>query len=117
MNGRVLALTALVGLLGLAALAYVMLNYLATPLFQVTNATEGPVKLTAYWRDHYRDLGELAAGGTLRFSVNDEAALSFRARLANGEQLVSKEIYFTSGTRVITEVATTGITLRYAFEQ
>jgi hypothetical protein len=100
-------------LVGLGALAYLAAPYLATPRFSVLNATRNPVQVTAYWRNESKLLGTIAPNQEVEFTVNAEAAISFKAKYENGKEVASEGMYFTSGTSIEAKITGTAIELRY----
>ena len=48
-----------------------------------------------------------------RFSIDDEAAMSFTVRYASGEKIKSEPLYFTSGMKVIAGISSDGIEVGY----
>jgi hypothetical protein len=100
-------------LLGVAFLAYLAAPYFATPKFTVLNGSDKPVQVVACWREETKNLGTIAPGQKVEFVVSAEAAMSFKARFANGKELASEEIYFTSGTAVAADISESDIKLQY----
>jgi len=98
---------------GIASFASIVAPYMAPPTFNVNNSSGEPVQVTAYWREKNRNLGEIAPGQKVEFEVNDEAAISFKARYPNGKELRSREIYFTTGITIQAEVTELGIEVNY----
>lgn len=88
-------------------------SYMTTPTFSVSNFSDAPIQVTAYWREKSRDLGEIAPGQKVEFEVNDEATISFKAKYPNGKELKSREIYFTSGIAIQAEVTESGIEVNH----
>lgn len=71
----------------------------ATPTFTVTNKSEVNMQVTAHWRQEVKGLGELTPSDEVQFTVNDEAAMVFKAVKPDGSVLSSEPaVYFTSGT-------------------
>ncbi len=100
-------------LLGLAFLVYWGTPFFATPKFSVVNGSDKPVQVVAYWRNESKGLGTLSPSQKVEFVVNAEAAMSFKAKFANGKELASDEIYFTSGTSVEANISESAIKLEY----
>ena len=84
-----------------------------TPKFSVVNGSDKPVQVVAYWRNESKGLGTLSPSQKVEFVVNAEAAMSFKAKFANGKELASDEIYFTSGTSVEANISESAIKLEY----
>jgi hypothetical protein len=86
-------------ILAIGALAYWVAPHVTTPKFIVKNQANVPVKVTAYWKEKSKDLGELSPGAIIEFEVTDEAAMAFKVIYPNGAVAASSPaIYFTSGT-------------------
>lgn len=97
-------------ILAIGALLYIATPYVATPKFIVKNMASTPVIVTAHWRTHTKDLGELAPDTSIEFEVNDEAAMLFNAIHPNGRISDSSPgVYFTSGTLVYAVITDTEI--------
>jgi hypothetical protein len=113
-NRRVLFGVASFFLVGLAILAYLAAPYVAPPKFIVANTSDKPVLVIAYWRSESKNLGTIAPSQKVKFRVNAEAAMSFKAKFANGKELTSDGIYFTSGISIEANITESDIKLRYA---
>ena len=92
--------------------------YLATPLissptFNINNKTSENIKITAYWRNKEKDLGEIKSSSTYVFNVSDEAAMKFKVKYLNGKELESKEIYFNSGLVINVNILSDSIEVNY----
>ena len=93
----------LIGITILSAFAVGALAFLAAhmakPEFKVTNDSNVSVEVSAHWREKTKILGKLDPGAELKFEVNDEAAMEFKATRPDGSVLTSAPpVYFTSGT-------------------
>ena len=86
------------------------------PAFEVVNTTTQPVFVVAEWRNEEKELGNIAPMSSYEFSVNDEAAMKFRARYPRGAETESEPIYFTSGVQVIATITSDAIKVRYDHE-
>jgi hypothetical protein len=67
------------------------------PRFRISNDSTQNVAVTAIWRDQIRDLGAIEPGSTMSLTVRDEASMVFKVRYADGRELNSTPVYFTSG--------------------
>lgn len=85
--------------------------------FLIANETPYPVSVVAAWRNQIDDLGAIPPSTTYRFSLRDEAAMTFTAQYPDGRQMESEEIYFTAGTGVVATITESGIQVRYDFER
>ena len=86
------------------------------PAFEVVNTTTQPVFVVAEWRNEEKELGNIAPMSSYEFSINDEAAMKFRARYPRGAETESEPIYFTSGVQVIATITSDAIKVRYDHE-
>ena len=55
------------------------------------------MSVTAKWRDQSRDLGAIEPGSTISLTVRDEASMVFTVRYADGREIDSTPVYFTTG--------------------
>lgn len=108
--------------LTLAALAYLaILLILAAPLFidsgveLVNNATDA-VSVVAVWRGNQKKVDGILQGNSRRFSINDEGAVKFRVRYADGRERESEPVYFSSGITLIVTISEHSVKVRYASE-
>jgi hypothetical protein len=67
------------------------------PKFRVFNGTSQSVAVTAKWRDQSRNLGAIESGSTISLTVRDEASMVFSVQYADGREIDSTPVYFTSG--------------------
>lgn len=104
---------AVVVIVCVGALVYIAAPYLTTPTFSVSNSSASPVSVIAFWRDKSKDLGLIAPGEVIEFEVNDEAAIKFKAKYSSGKEVISEEMYFSSGLSIDATVTETGIELNY----
>lgn len=96
---KILIVIALLAALAAGTLAFLTAPYVATPVFTVTNDSSVSVEVTAHWREEAKSLGILKPGDKLKFEVNDEAAMEFKATKPDGKVLTSAPpVYFTTGT-------------------
>jgi len=79
------------------------------PSFRISNDSTQNVAVTARWRDQSRDLGTIEPGSTLSLTVRDEASIVFNVRYADGRDIDSKPVYFSSG--IITNVSISGASI------
>lgn|GEM_PF-2212203 len=94
-------------------LAFLAAPYVATPVFTVTNDSNVSVEVSANWREETKYLGKLNPGAELKFEVNDEAAMEFKATKPDGSVLTSvPPVYFTSGTSTAAVVKESSIEVR-----
>ncbi len=83
------------------------------PSFRIVNRSGEPIHVVAEWLDEKKEIGEMVPMAAYEFSVNGEAAMTFRVSYADGVKLVSEPIYFSSGTRIIATINRETIKLRY----
>ena len=86
------------------------------PEFEVINRSSETVSVFAAWRGGERDIGEILPQSSHRFSVDDEAAMTFRVRFSSGREIESEPLYFTRGTKVIATISRDGMEVRYDFD-
>ncbi|MCW5586868.1 MAG: hypothetical protein KIS75_12105 [Chromatiales bacterium] len=86
------------------------------PEFEVINRSSETVSVVAAWRGSERDIGEILQQSSHRFSVDDEAAMTFVVRFSSGKEIESEPLYFTRGTKIIATITGDGIAVRYDFE-
>ncbi|HPE80476.1 MAG TPA: hypothetical protein PKZ35_10755 [Gammaproteobacteria bacterium] len=86
------------------------------PEFEVINRSSETVSVFAAWRGSERDIGEILPQSSHRFSVDDEAAMTFKVRFASGREIESEPLYFTRGTKVIATISRDGMEVRYDFD-
>jgi hypothetical protein len=108
-------------LAGVAVVLFTALLVVATPYFsdagfEVVNDSSDAVTVVAAWRNRERDLGTTQPGGSFRFGLDDEGAMTFRVRYADGREAENEPIYFTSGTKVIAMISDSGVDVRYDFD-
>ena len=108
-------------LAGVAAFFFAALLILAIPSFsdagfELVNGSADAVSVVAAWRNRGKDLGTIQPGKSFRFSLSDEAAMTFRVRYADGGELGNEPIYFTSGTKVIAMIYDSSVDVRYDFD-
>jgi len=90
-----------------------VIPHLVDPSFIVMSDATKNVDIRAEWRDKKLHIGILKPGSKYTFSVSDEAAMKFIVTYPNGDEIESKEIYFTSGTVVYSKVSDSSITVNY----
>lgn len=86
---------------------------LSSPTFNIKNNTLEKVRVTAYWRNEEKDLGEIKPSSSFKFNVSDEAAMKFKVKYNNGKTLESKEIYFSSGLVINVNISSNSIEVNY----
>ncbi|MDZ7752787.1 MAG: hypothetical protein U5S82_14230 [Gammaproteobacteria bacterium] len=99
-----------------AIFAAVVASALQDARFEVVNASGEVAEVTALWRDRRRELGRVAPGQRLGFTVDDEGGMAFAARFPSGRTLASEPVYFTDGTAVIVTVGDGGMDVRHDFD-
>ena len=67
------------------------------PRFKISNESAGNVAVTAKWRDQVRNLGDIEPGSTISLTVRDETSMVFLVRYADGTEMNSEPVYFSSG--------------------
>lgn len=70
------------------------------PQCYIANDSSDDININAIRRDKIRDLGTVKVGSSTSFTVRGEDYLVFAVRYADGREIESKPIYFTSGTTV-----------------
>lgn len=90
-------------ILGLFVLFYMLAPQASR--FIVANVDSEPVRVTAHWRGQTRDLGRIAPGKRVEFSLKDEAAMSFEIIRENGTGVNTSAVYFTNGLTVHVEIS------------
>lgn len=84
--------------------------------FEVVNESRHVVRVSAYWRDQSKEIGPVPPSSSVKFNVNDEAAMEFSGRFPDGREAVTEQIYFTGGVGVIATVTETGFEVKYDHE-
>ena len=107
---RILEITGALFLLGLLAL---FLPTIFNPVFVVHNNTREPVQVVAEWREQSKNIGQIDGMSAERFTVNDEAAMTFNISYVDGRQAVSDPIYFSNGLKVIATIEDDSVAVRY----
>ena len=109
-------------ILGLVAVIAISSTFLfvrqfgQNPKFFIANNAAQAVTVVAEWRDKARDLGVIESGARLPLIVRDEASMVFRVRYADGREVESKPIYFTSGMTVNVDIAADGVIVKHDFD-
>lgn len=83
--------------------------------FRLANDTTKNVNVTAIWLGKSRDLGVVKAGSHRPVTVRGEAAMVFAVRYADGREIESKPVYFTSGTTINVRISKDSIDVSYDF--
>jgi hypothetical protein len=73
------------------------------------------VTVTANWLERSKDLGIVKAGSVKPITVRGEAAMVFSMRYADGREIESKPVYFTSGTTISVVISENSIDVKYDF--
>ena len=83
------------------------------PEIEVLNSTEEAVSVIATWRTTARNIGKIDAGSSYLFSVDDEAAISFKVNYGDGKEIETEPLYFTNGINIIAEITQDSVEVRY----
>lgn len=108
--------------LGVALVALVsfgvamVVPFLKAPTFEVVNQSQQVVYVYAYWLNKRKELGPIQPSSSYKFNVTGEAAMKFTRRYPDGQEIESKEIYFTGGIGVIATITEKGIEVKYDHE-
>lgn len=86
------------------------------PEFVVVNSSSEAVSVVATWRSNEKQIGRIQSMSSHRFSVDDEAAMTFKVRYTSGKEVESEPLYFTRGIKVIATISSAGIEVRYDHE-
>jgi len=103
----------IVVILVIAAIVFVLPSF-TEARFVLNNQSSQAVRLTAFWRDQHKKLGEIVPGAQQEFSVDDEAGMHFSAEFADGSSITSEPIYFTSGVTILVDISATQIHMTYS---
>ena len=108
-------------LTALAAMFFVALLVLAVPSFfdpefEVFNNASEAVSVVATWRNNEKNIGRIEPGSWSRFSVNDEAAMTFTVLYNGGRKVETAPLYFSRGFKVIVTISADGVETRYDHE-
>ena len=95
---------------------FIVAPQFADSKFTVINQSPEAVNITVFWRDQKFETGSVKPKARYVFTLDDESAVRFTARLKNGNLLESQPIYFTSGTSIIVTVNETDIEVAYDFK-
>lgn len=79
------------------------------PRFQISNHSAQAVTVTVTRRDKSRDLGAIEAGSRISLTARDEALMVFTVLYADGREIESQPIYFTSGIVVNVIISQDGV--------
>jgi len=83
------------------------------PEFKVINNASEAVSVVAVWRDRKKNIGNIDPMSSIKFSVDDEAAMTFRVHYISGTEIETEPLYFTSGIKVIVTISQDDIEVRY----
>ena len=86
------------------------------PKFEVVNNFPEAVSVVATWGSNVKDIGRIEPMSSHQFSLDDEAAITFKVRYSSGREVESEPMYFTSGSKVVATISRNGIEMRYDFE-
>jgi len=100
------------GILFFAGLAILATPSFFDPEFEVKNISPGIVSVVAIWRGNEKNIGEIQPMSSYIFSINDEAGIKFRVTYADNKTIESKEMYFTSGIKIVTVIT---VEVKYDF--
>jgi hypothetical protein len=81
--------------------------------FRIKNNSMDNVNVTAIWLERRKDLGTIKTGATRPITVRGEAAMVFAVRFADGREIESKPVYFTSGTTINVSISEDGVDVSY----
>jgi uncharacterized protein (UPF0333 family) len=81
--------------------------------FRIANNSTQNVNVTATWLERSKDLGIVKAGSLIPITVRGEAAMVFAVRYADGREIESKPVYFTSGTAINVRISEDSVDVRY----
>ena len=82
------------------------------PRFQVSNKSSQAVNVTVARQDKSRDLGTIEAGSQISLTARDESSLVFTVKYADGREIESQPVYFTSGVAVNVTIRQDGIDVK-----
>lgn len=99
----------------------VALVILAAPSFfdpeiEIVNRTPEAVSVIATWRNTEKNIGQIEPMSSYQFSVDDEAAMVFKVRYPDGNEIETEPLYFSSGLKVLAEITSDGVSVRYDHE-
>jgi hypothetical protein len=86
------------------------------PRFNIINDSAQNMTVTATWRNQTRDLGTIESGSTISLTVRDEASMVFYVRYADGREMVSAPVYFTSGVTIDVSISEDSIDVQHNFD-
>ena len=98
------------------ALAVFSIPSFFDPEFVLVNHSSKEVSVTATWRDREKQIDGIGSMSSYRFSVDDEAAIIFKVRYANGREAETEPRYFTHGIEVIVTISDEKVEVRYGHE-
>jgi hypothetical protein len=94
--------------------AYIVVGgFTLGPRFDITNNSVQNVTVTAAWRNQSRDLGIIESGSTISLTVRDEASMVFNVRYADGSEMASEPVSFTSGETINVSISEDGIDVQH----
>lgn len=97
--------------------AYIVVGgFTLGPRFNITNNSTQNVTVTATWRNQTRDLGIVESGSTISLTVRDEASMVFNVRHADGREMASEPVSFTSGVTIDVSITEDDIDVQYNAE-
>ena len=97
--------------------AYIVVGgFTLGPRFNITNDSAQNVTVTATWRNQSRDLGIIESGSTISLTVRDEASMVFNVRYADGREMASEPVSFTSGVTIDVSITEDDIDVQHNSE-
>ena len=94
--------------------AYIVVGgFTLGPRFNITNDSAQNVTVTATWLNQSRDLGVIESGSTISLTVRDEASMVFNVHHADGREMASEPVSFTSGVTINVSISDDGITAQH----
>ena len=82
------------------------------PRFKISNNSLHAVVVTAKWRDQVRNLGTVEPNSSTALTVRDEASMVFDVEYADGRELYSESVYFTSGMTIYVSIAEESVAVK-----
>jgi hypothetical protein len=86
------------------------------PSLNFTNDSAQNVTVTATWSNQSRDLGIIEPGATISLTVRDEASMVFNVRHADGREMASEPVHFTSGVTIDVSISEDSIDVQHNFD-
>ena len=73
--------------------------------FELVNRSAAPVVVVAAWSGQTKEMGSVAASGTMAFEVDGEGAIRLRARFPDGREIESEQTYFSAGMLLVGDIS------------